>query len=377
MSSGIKTVVPFNDLRRRFEFSLEDEICRDFRAIIKSGTYIGGPIVEDFEKDFARFCGADHCIAVANGTDALEVALRACGVERGDEVATVANAGGYATTACSMIGAKPVLVDVDACTCQMDLRSLEQVLTEKTKAVVVTHLYGFMNDVLAVRALLQSAGRQSVSIVEDCAQAHGASLGEARAGSLGDAAAFSFYPTKNMGALGDAGAIVSSRPDVALRASQLRQYGWQSKYDVVTCGGRNSRMDPVQAIVLSRQIALLDEANRARRDVCRVYQENLPAGWNLVYDKSGRFVAHLAVVQAPNTDARHRAFDILSERGIGHGVHFPILDCDQPGWQGLFCQAADLPVSRRLKDVILSVPCFPELNDREIDEITNALRALA
>jgi dTDP-4-amino-4,6-dideoxygalactose transaminase len=250
-------------------------------------------------------------------------------------------------------------------------------LTEKTKAVVVTHLYGFMNDVLAVRALLQSMHRESVSIVEDCAQAHGASLDGARAGSLGDAAAFSFYPTKNMGALGDAGAVLTSRPDVAVRARQLRQYGWRTKYDVATCGGRNSRMDPVQAVVLSRQIATLDEANRARREVCRSYQENLPPGWNLVADQSPRFVAHLAVAQAPDLDARRRALDILSERHIEHGVHFPTLDCDQPGWQGLFCSDSDLPVSRWLTNVIVSLPCFPELTDREIDEVTNALRAFA
>jgi dTDP-4-amino-4,6-dideoxygalactose transaminase len=344
-------------------------------VVIDSGTYIGGPHVETLEAEFARFCGVSHCVAVANGTDALEIALRACGVSRGDEVATVANAGGYATTACQAIGAIPLFVDVEPETCQMDLRSLEQNLTDNTKAVVVTHLYGFMNDVAAVRALLQSAGRESISIVEDCAQAHGASLGGSRAGSLGDAAAFSFYPTKNMGAVGDAGALTCSRADIASRARQLRQYGWRDKYDATIAGGRNSRMDPLQAAVLTPQISTLDESNRARKNLCRIYKENLPSGWELVYEESARFVAHLAVVRAPNTAARQRAMELLTQQRIGCGIHFPNLDCDQPGWQGLSSRATELPVSRRLKDVVLSLPCFPELTEQEIDQVAGALRA--
>lgn len=368
--------VPFNDLRLRHLRS-RDIILQNLMNFVAQGHYIGGPLLESFEVAFAEYCGVSACVGVANGTDALELALRAGGVRHGDEVVTVANAGGYSTAACLAIGAVPVYVDVDSSTCQIDLALLERALTGCTKAIVVTHLYGFMNDVKSVRERLAALDRAEIVIVEDCAQAHGARLDGARAGSLGDLGAYSFYPTKNLGGFGDGGAVVCSRRDVAMTVRQLRQYGWTSKYNVSIPGGRNSRLDPLQAMLLQQQLPSLDEQNQRRRQVCRIYAENLPQDWHIVYAQNERFVGHLAVVLAPTECHRRRARNLLSAKGIGYEIHYPVLDCDQPGWKGLGRLSYDLRVSRRLVGQVLSLPCFPELEDDEIGRVVDALRGFA
>ena len=223
--------VPLIDLRRRVS-ALEADVLTAWKALLKEGPLIGGPAVEQFESNFARYCGVSHCISVANGTDALELGLRALGVQPEDEVITVGNAGGYTTAACQVIGATPVYIDVIPSTCQLSAELVEEALTRKTRAIVVTYLYGLMNDVAGIRDRLLTLQRPDIAILEDCAQAHGARWGSAMAGSLGDAAAFSFYPTKNLGAFGDAGAILSSDKSIAEKARQLRQYGWKEKYYV-------------------------------------------------------------------------------------------------------------------------------------------------
>lgn len=369
-------VVPFNDLRLR-HLQSRDAILQKFMNFLAQGHYIGGPLLESFEIAFAEYCGVSACVGVANGTDALELALRAGGVRCGDEVITVANAGGYSTAACLAIGAVPVYVDVNPITCQIDLALLERVVTGCTKAIVITHLYGFMNDVKSIRERLAALDRGEIVIVEDCAQAHGARLDGARAGSLGDLGAFSFYPTKNLGGLGDGGAIVCSRRDVAVTARQLRQYGWTSKYNVEIPGGRNSRLDPLQAIILQHQLPSLDQQNQRRRQVCRIYADNLPQDWHMVYAQDERFVGHLAVVLAPTECGRGRAGKLLSAKGIGYEIHYPMLDCDQSGWKGMGRLFNDLPVSRSLVGRVLSLPCFPELKDDEIGQVVDALRGLA
>ena len=352
-------------------------IIQSFTNFVARGQYIGGPTLESFEEAFAEYCGVAACVGVANGTDALELALRAGGVRYGDEVITVANAGGYSTAACLAIGAVPVYVDVDPITCQIDPWSLEQAVTFQTKAIVVTHLYGFMNDVGSIRERLATHGRREIVIVEDCAQAHGARLDGACAGSMGDLGAFSFYPTKNLGGLGDGGAVVCSRQDVATTVRQLRQYGWHTKYNVVIPGGRNSRLDPVQAMILYQQLPSLDEQNVKRREVCGIYAENLPPGWRIVHANNERFVGHLAVVVVPTERDRRRVQNLLSANRIGYDIHYPVLDCDQPGWKGIGRLSNDLPVSRGLVGRVISLPCFPELENDEIEQVVDALRALA
>lgn len=367
--------VPLNDPRRR-HLNSKDAILESCGEFLTKGFFIGGPLLESFECAFAEFCGVPACIGVANGTDALELALRAGGVEANDEVVTVANAGGYSTAACHAVGAVPVYADVDPITCQIHLASLEQAVTSRTKAIIVTHLYGFMNDLSSIRDRLNVLGKD-ILLIEDCAQAHGARLNGARAGSAGDLGAFSFYPTKNLGGLGDGGAVTCSQEVLATSIRQLRQYGWKSKYEVVRPGGRNSRLDPLQAMILEQQLPALDAQNERRRRVCRTYAENLPESWQIVYAADDRFVAHLAVVIAPTKRDRDQARHVLLLNGIGTDIHYPVLDCDQPGWSGRGRLSGDLAISRALTERVLSLPCFPELHDDEIGQVVDAIHAFA
>lgn len=364
--------VPSNDLKRRYA-SQRDTLLSDIAGLIDSGIYIGGQPVRAFEEEFAAYCGAPFCVALANGTDALEFALRACGVAEGDEVVCIANAGGYATVAALAVGATPVYAQIEGDNCQLALETLPAAFSDRTRAIIVTHLYGVMNDVEAVRAIAAKAGRPDIAIIEDCAQAHGAAIRGKRAGSLGDVASFSFYPTKNLGALGDAGAVTCRDKDVADRLTTLRQYGWSTKYVVDTAGGHNSRLDPLQALVLSRQLALLDEANLRRRAICERYVAALPRGWKLARGTGESFVGHLAVAIAPDPQARENLRAHLQARGIGTDVHYPILDCDQRAWRGSGRCAGDQETGRLRTRTILSLPCFPELTEAEIAEVEGAL----
>jgi dTDP-3-amino-2,3,6-trideoxy-4-keto-D-glucose/dTDP-3-amino-3,4,6-trideoxy-alpha-D-glucose/dTDP-2,6-dideoxy-D-kanosamine transaminase len=366
--------VPFNDLKRRFLPQLA-ELQSTFSDVIHSGILIGGANVANFEHAFADYCGTANCVAVANGTDALEIALRGLEVGVGDEVVAVANAGGYASVACQAVGATPVYIDVDSATCQMDLAKLATVVGPATQLVVITHLYGFMNDVAAVRKQISELGRGDIKILEDCAQSHGAEYGGQPCGSLADAATFSFYPTKNLGALGDAGAIVCQDDGLATRLRQLAQYGWSSKYLSVVPAGRNSRMDPMQAAFLQQQLPALRAGSERRRQICSLYAQHLPTGWHLVHDVSSRFVGHLAVAIAPTRAALDEARQLLSKRGIAHEVHYPVLDCDQPGWRRLGRLPEELNESRRLLGRYASLPCFPELVDSELEQVVDAISA--
>lgn len=365
--------VPFNDLKRRHA-SLRSEILADVGALLDSGWLIGGKPVTDFEQAFAAWCGAKHAVGVANGTDALEFALRAVGVAAGDEVICVANAGGYGSIACHTIGALPVYIDVEPASLQIDIGLLEAALSPASRAVIVTHLYGVMNDVEAIRAELVRLGRSDVRIVEDCAQAHGAMRGNARAGSIGDIAAFSFYPTKNLGAIGDAGAVVTQDEALATAVAELRQYGWVGKYNVARPSGRNSRLDPIQALGLLRQLPLVDEDNGRRRAVCNRFRDALPDGWRLIGSDDPSFVGHLAVLIGPDAASRDAMRKALGERGIGTDIHYPILDCDQSGWHGLGRVVGAMEVSRDATQRILSLPCFPELTEAELAEVVDAVR---
>ena len=366
--------VPFNDTRRRFVASRQ--ILLDaWERLLDQGVFVGGPALTSFEQEFAAYCGVAYCVGVGNGTDALEIMLRAVGVNEGDDVIVTANAGGYTSAACHAIGAVPVYVDIQFDTCQIDPATIDEAIGPNTRAVVVTHLYGLMSDVAEIRRRLSILGREDVALLEDCAQAHGARLNGECAGAFGTAAAFSFYPTKNLGAIGDAGAVVCNDAELAVRVRQLSQYGWRTKYDVAIPGGRNSRMDPCQAIVLLHQLPNLDKANVLRRKICRLYGNNLGRGWKLVHADDPSFAGHLAVLIAPDRAERSRACNILTQRGIGHQIHYPVLDCEQTGWQGRGRVVEDLKRSRELTQRVLSIPCFPELTSDELDQVVDAIRA--
>jgi dTDP-4-amino-4,6-dideoxygalactose transaminase len=334
--------------------------------VLESGWYILGPRVAGFEKAFAAYCGASECVSTGNGTDALELALRACGAGRGSQVAVAANAGGYGTAAIRAAGAEPLFVDVEPEFMLMDPRSLESRITARTRAVIATHLYGRMADMPGLLAVTAPRG---VAVIEDCAQAHGAHLEAKRAGAWGAAGCFSFYPTKNLGALGDGGAIVTSDAGIAERARRLRQYGWASKYRSTLAGGRNSRLDEMQAALLAVKLPLLDNWNERRRAIARRYDQAL----GISRAREAADVVHLYVLRARDRDA---ARDRLASAGIGTDIHYPVPDHRQESARGEPWAACPLPVTEQCCGEVLTVPCFPELTPEEVERVAAALASM-
>jgi aminotransferase EvaB len=361
--------VPLQDPRRQYEL-LKEDIDRGVLAALESGRWLFGEQVGTFEKSFAGYCGVKYAHSVANGTDALELALVAAGA-KGREVVTVVNAGGFTTTVCRIVGAVPVYVDIDPDSLLMSLPAALSAVTSQTAAVVVTHLYGRYADIRAFRSGLDSIGRQEVIIIEDCAQAHGASRGGRHAGSLGDIGTFSFYPTKNLGAMGDGGVIVCNDDDLADRIALLRQYGWREKYHSVIPFGRNSRMDEIQAAILRVKLYHLDEWNARRREIVLRYSEAASGALAVWHDDSSAFVAHLAVARHPERD---RIRKLMQDSGVLTEIHYPVLDCDQPSQRGLPSVEHDLSVSRRAVKEIFTLPCFPEMTDEEISFVCKCLQ---
>jgi dTDP-4-amino-4,6-dideoxygalactose transaminase len=361
--------IPLNDLQRHTA-SISAELHAAADRVMARGYYVMGPEVEAFEHEFAAYCGTAECVALANGTDALELALRALGVGPGDTVATVANAGGYSTTAIRAIGALPLYVEIGWASMNMDPQALAAALTPKVKAVIATHLYGLMAD---MESLLAAAGRLGIPVVEDCAQAQGAEQGGKRAGSWGAIGCYSFYPTKNLGALGDGGAVVTDDPALARTIRQLRQYGWNSKYVSTVAGGRNSRLDEMQAAFLRTKLSHLDGWNARRRAVAVAYNAGL-AGLDLRWPSrlGADCVAHLYVVRSQQRAALQAA---LKAASIGTDIHYPVPDHLQESGRDLGYKPAQLPLTEAACDQVLTLPCFPELRSDEIERVVAAVTA--
>ncbi len=340
------------------------DACQEaVERVINSQWFILGAEVEAFEREFAAYCGVSACVSVANGTDALELALRACGVGAGDRVALVANAGYYGSIATNLVGAVPLYIDIDEATMTMEPAQLARALESRPKAVIVTHLYGRLANIEALCALAERAG---VPLIEDCAQAHGAMHGGRKAGSFGTLGCFSFYPTKNLGALGDGGAVVTNDGALSARLRQLRQYGWKSKYHVDLPGGRNSRLDEMQAAILRVRLTRLDEWNASRREIARRYSAafaTLPLAAPAPVDET--YVAHLYVVRSSERDAL-RAH--LATRGVASDIHYPVADHHQAVSGDTANGESALPVTDRACRSVLSLPCFPGLSAEEVDE---------
>ncbi len=354
-----------NDLSARIQRH-RDQIDAALREVLASGWLVLGSQVKEFERSFANFLGATECIGLANGTDAIELALRAMGVGRGDKVATVANAGMYTTTALLAIEAEPFFIDVDIGTRNTTHDEVKRSIEAGVKAVVVTHLYG--QATLEIDAISKSCADCGVLLLEDCAQAHGASIHGKRLGTFGDAASFSFYPTKNLGALGDGGAVVTKNPAIAERVSRLRQYGWSDKYRVELSGGRNSRLDEVQAAFLSVFLPKLDASNARRREIAKLYNaqmRNVVPPLVLGED----YVGHLYVARSSDRDSLRRH---LKSRGISTDVHYPIPDYRQPILADLYPRFR-LHNTEQLAQEIVTLPCFPEMTDQQINLVISAV----
>ncbi len=360
--------IPLNDLVRQNRL-IHDALVSAARRVIERGWFVLGSEGAEFEQAFAAYCGVPHAVGVANGTDGIELALRAVGVDEGHCVATVANAGFYASTSIHAIGARPLYVDVAAGTHLMSVDSLKRGLARNAvRAVIATHLYGRLAEVEAITAICQPLG---IPVIEDCAQAHGASRNGKAAGSFGTAGCFSFYPTKNLGALGDGGAVTTSDAAMAERLRELRQYGWDKKYQVSRAGGRNSRLDELQAALLLAKLPHLDRWNEDRRAIARTYSNEIRhSRIQCPKDFGTDNVAHLFVLRCEDRDGFQRH---LEARGIGSDIHYPIPDHRQPAFSA--SHVGELPETERLAKEIITIPCFPEMEEQEIRQVIDAVNA--
>lgn len=359
-------LIQINSLSARI--SQNPQLAEAINRVLSSGWLVLGPASRQFEREFAEYVGVDHCLGVANGTDAIELALKALGVTRSDRVATAANAGMYTATAIEIIGAEPFFLDVDTDSHGVTLQEVERAILAGVKAVVVTHLYGrAVPDIAAIAKLCADRG---ILLIEDCAQAHGARINRKCVGGFGDAATFSFYPTKNLGAIGDGGAVVTKHGETAERVARLRQYGWSSKYQVEVAGSRNSRLDELQAAVLSTFLPHLDAANARRREIAARYTARIAHEKVLTPQAAGEaYVAHLYVVRSAHRDSLRMH---LRDLQIGSDVHYPIPDYRQPVFKERFANIR-LANTERLAGEILTLPCYPEMTDAEVDSVISAV----
>ena len=341
------------------------EIDAAIRRVMLSGQYILGPELEAFEQEFAAWLGVPGVVGVANGTDALELALHAAGIGPGDKVVTVANTVTATVAAIGATGARPLFVDVEPGTMLLDLAALATLLTTlrdpKVKAVVPVHLYGQAVD---LPALMELARQHNLVVIEDCAQAHGARIGERRAGTWGQLAAFSFYPTKNLGAFGDAGAVAGNDTALLEKVQRLRQYGWRKRY-VSDLPGRNSRLDEIQAAILRARLPRLDAANARRGEIARQYLHGLArAPLRLPEVAEGRTHCwHQFVVRTPRRDEL-RAH--LEKRGILCGVLYPVPVHRQPAYHDA---ALSLPHTEQACNEVLSLPLHPGLTNDDVARV--------
>jgi len=365
------TAIPFTDLAAMTR-EIWPVIEADYLECLLGGRYIGGPAVESFEKQWAAYCGAGHAVGVANGTDALQLTLTALGVGPGDEVVVPANT--FIATAAAVVrsGATPRFADVSDDTLLMSPLTLKTAITPRTRAVIVVHLYGQMPD---MPGLLDVADDAGILMVEDAAQAHAAEWAGRRAGSFGVAACFSFYPGKNLGAFGDAGAVVTSRADIADRIRALANHGRSHgsvhyDHDLV---GTNSRLDALQAIPLSGKLACNEGWTQRRIELAARYRDRLPdMGVRPIgVAQQARHVYHLLVVRVAKRDSIRAE---LRRRGIQTGVHYPVPCHLQPPLQRFAVGA--LPVAEQAAREVLSLPLFPHMTDGQVDTVCNALSDL-
>jgi dTDP-4-amino-4,6-dideoxygalactose transaminase len=345
------------------------EIDAAIARVMESGWYILGQEVSTFEQEFATYIGVGFGVGVGSGTEALHLALRACGIKSGDEVITVSHTAVATIAAIELCGARPVLIDIDPCAFTMDPNQIARAITSRTKAIVPVHLYGYVADMPTIRSI---ADQHGLRVIEDCAQSHGAAYGKRKSGAWGDMAAFSFYPTKNLGAFGDGGMVVTNDPDLAERVRLLREYGWRRRY-VSEIRGLNSRLDELQAAILRVKLKYLDQWNEERRRKARIYSrmlENTEVSCP-VEKEPGRHVYHLYVIRTKKRDGLH-AF--LQEKGIGTLIHYPVPIHLQKAYKDLGYRKGDLPLTELCSRKILSLPFFPEMTESEIEEVTQQIK---
>ncbi|MCA1644308.1 MAG: DegT/DnrJ/EryC1/StrS family aminotransferase [Chloroflexi bacterium] len=360
--------IPLVDLAAQFQ-PIKHEVMRAIEDVLDSMHLFLGPNMQAFEEEFAAYCGTRTCISVANGTDALHLALRAAGVGQGDEVITVAQTFFATTEAIVMAGATPVYVDIDPRTYLIDVEQIEARITSRTKAIVPVHLYGQMADMDPIMAI---AARHDLVVIEDAAQAHGAEYKGRRAGSIGQLGCFSFYYSKNLGAYGESGAVVTSDAELARRLRLYRDHGSELRYHHEEYGF-NSRMDEIQAAVLRIKLRHLDTWNAQRRAHAATY-DRLLAGGNVGVPKVAADRSHVYYVYVIRSAQRDSLQHRLAEREIGTGVHFPIPIHLQPATRGLGYHPGDLPVTEQAAREVLSIPMYAELNVPQLEWVAASVK---
>lgn len=361
-------MIPFADLQAQYR-SIKSEVDAAVLAVLDSAHFILGPEVAGFERAFATYCRAGECVALNSGTSALHLALLAGGVGPGDEVITVPFT--FVATVASILyaGARPVFVDIDPVTMTMDPALVAAAVTPRTKAIIPVHLYGQAAD---MDPILEVARHHGLLVIEDAAQAHGADYRGRRCGSIGDLAAFSFYPGKNLGAYGEGGAVVTSNPDLARTIRVLRDWGQETRYEH-RLKGFNYRMDGVQGAVLGVKLPYLEGWTEARRSRAALY-ERLLAGSGVRTPETPSWNRHVYHVYAVRTPRRDHVRQVLSDRGIQTGIHYPIPVHLQPAYRDLGYDAGDLPVSEAVAAEVLSLPIFPEMTDVQVETVAASVR---
>jgi len=368
LDSMQKVLIPVSNPKARF-INRKDEFLKAAEAVIEKGMYILGDEVSFFEKEFARYIGVNYCIGVANGTDALAIGLRGLGVKADEEVITVSHSAVATVAAIEMARAVPVFADIEPNTGCIDPNKIENLISPKTKVIIPVHIYGQPARIKEIIALAHNNG---IKVLEDCAQAHGAKVDGKKVGSFGDAAAFSFYPTKNLGAIGDGGAVVTNSPDVFENILALRQYGWHRRY-ISDFPGVNSRLDELQAAFLRIKLRELDKDNARRNEIASRYTsviEKLKI--KAPISVSNNYHAyHLYVIESENRDELAK---FLNSKGIGTALHYPLPIHLQPAYKGRIRGGDALHQTELLYKNILSIPMYPELSELDVERVTRAFK---
>jgi len=361
--------VPFLDLKTQYE-SIKDEVVVAIQQVLDSCAFAGGPFVEQFEKEFASFCQCEYAIGVGNGTDAIWLSLLALGVGPGDEVITVPNTFIATAEAISFCGAKPVFVDVDEKTYTLDPAFLEAAITPQTKAIIPVHLFGQTADMDSIMEIARAHG---LFVIEDACQAHGAEYKSRAAGSMGDSGCFSFYPGKNLGAYGEAGAVVTNNPELDRKIRMLRDHGQQKKYQHALIGW-NARMDGIQGAVLSVKLKHLVEWNEARIINARIYNELLADVNGVITPQEADYAKHVYHIYAIRVQDRDRLLNTLAEKDIHCGIHYPFPVHLQEAYHNLGLQEGRFSIAERCAGELISLPMFPELTREQIEHVAKQIR---
>jgi len=361
--------VPFLDLSRQHQ-KIRQEIDKAISQVIDDSWFILGKKLEEFEHNFASYLDVKYAFGVGNGTDALRIALFAVGVKTGDEVLIPANTFISAPLETSFVGAKPVLIDIDEETYNLDPQKIEKKITKKTRAIIPTHLCG---QPAAMNEILKLAKKHKLWVIEDACQAHGAEYKGKKVGGLGDIGCFSFYPSKNIGALGDGGMIVTNSSKLAKKIALLRNYGEKKKY-YYGVRGFNSRLDPIQAAVLNVKLKYLDGYNEKRRKIANLYNHLLSGLNEIILPKENSEVKHIYYLYMIRTKKRDKLLDYLKKNNISCLIHYPIPIHLQQSFKYLGYKKGDLPVTEKCAEEIISLPMFPELTFKEIKYVCDKIK---